>query len=105
MSQSSPQPAQVVGGLGRGDWLGAQLPGDGFEVGGGEPVRVQTEHGQGLKQRVGSFVVEAEPGHPGAGVGHSRPGYRVEGLLALGRVEAESLDVQESSVGFEADLA
>ena len=50
-------------------------------------------------------VGQAQAGYAGAGGGADRVGDGVQGVGAGDRVVAESLDVQQTSVGAEADLA
>jgi hypothetical protein len=58
-----------------------------------------------MQQCHDAMVGEPESGDAGAGIGDDRVGGGDESLVASGRVVTESLDVQETPIGGEADLA
>lgn len=60
---------------------------------------------RGVQECLDSMIGELQPGDPGSGVGDHWIVDRGERFLASGRVVTELLDVQETSVGGEADLA
>ena len=68
------------------------------------PLGWQPEHQQCLQQGVAAAVGEAQTRYAGAGGGGDGVGDGVQGVGAGDRVVAESLDVQQTSVGGEADL-
>ena len=100
--------AQVVGGLPGRDGAGvesAQFAGERAQLGVGEAVGLAAEHQQCGQQGVAAPVGQTQGGDAGAGGGGDRVGDGVQGVGAGDRVVAESLDVQQTSVGGEADLA
>jgi hypothetical protein len=99
--------AQVVGGLAGGDcprWLSAQLGGECAQVAVGEPVGVAAERQQRLKQGMAAPLGQPQSGDTGSSGGGDRAGEGVKRVCAGDRVVAESLDVQQTSVGVGADL-
>ncbi len=100
------EPSEVVGHLACGHGLGVDAE-EGREVSAevavGEPVGQESEHDDGGEQGVDARVAEAERGDALTVEGD---GLRdvVERGFADGGVVADSLDVEETSVGVEADL-
>ena len=83
----------------------AQIGGECAQVLVGESVGLAAEHQQCLQQGVAAPVGQPQTRYAGAGGGGEGVGDGVQGVGAGDRVVAESLDVEQTSVGGEADLA
>ena len=65
----------------------------------GESAGQQPEHAEGCEQGLDSRIGEAYPGHALTGVGDDGLGEGGQGGGSVGGVVAESLDVEQTSVG------